>query len=79
LIERKVWEMDDHVKKAFIWCFATMQPGSLGLIKNIPSDGLKKLMENAPPSLWSIVRDYVAKMPESYRKSLDWLFAQETA
>ncbi|KAJ2865621.1 hypothetical protein GGI22_001465 [Coemansia erecta] len=75
LIERKVWEMNDHVIKAFIWCFAALQPGSLGLIKNIPSDGLKRLMEKAPPTLWTPVRDYVSKMPENSRKALGWLFA----
>ncbi|KAJ1666327.1 hypothetical protein EV178_002439 [Coemansia sp. RSA 1646] len=74
LIERKVWEMNEHVVKAFIWCFAALQPGALGLIKNIPSEGLKRLMEKAPPTLWTVVRDYVAKMPENNRKALGWLF-----
>ncbi|KAJ2619804.1 hypothetical protein GGI25_005239 [Coemansia spiralis] len=75
LIERKAWEMDELVMAAFIRCFAVMQPGSLRLIKNIPSEGLKRLMEKAPTEFWAVVKDYVGKMPEGDRKELGWLLA----
>ncbi|KAJ2007095.1 hypothetical protein H4R26_000988 [Coemansia thaxteri] len=73
-IERKVWEMSAAVFDAFVFCFHAMQPGSLGLIKHIPSDALK-MMTTGRPALELIVREYVSKMNESYRAKFSWIIS----
>lgn len=73
LIEGRVWEMNERVFISFVRCFYGLQPGSLGLIKSIPPDALKRIV-TTKPELGPIVRDYVNKMPDSFKSKHKWLF-----
>ncbi|KAJ2081958.1 hypothetical protein H4R24_001937 [Coemansia sp. RSA 988] len=72
LIERKVWDMADSVFEAFVKNFWTMQPGTLALIKLIPTDALKRIIE-CDHRLGTTIKEYVSKMPDKSRKTYKWL------
>ncbi|KAJ2743551.1 hypothetical protein GGI20_003656 [Coemansia sp. BCRC 34301] len=76
LIERDVWEMPAPVFESFVRCFFAMQPGSLGLIKHIPSDALKKVV-SVLPAFEPLVRNYVSGMNESFREKFSWLVVSD--
>ncbi|KAJ2851924.1 hypothetical protein IWW36_000697 [Coemansia brasiliensis] len=73
LIERKVWQLDESLMKAFVHSFRVMQPGTLALVKSIPQDALKQMVE-MDKDLASSIREYVGKMNEQARKPYKWLF-----
>ncbi|KAJ2332955.1 hypothetical protein GGI00_002559 [Coemansia sp. RSA 2681] len=76
LIERNVWEMPAPVFESFVRCFFAMQPGSLGLIKHIPSDALKAMVA-VLPAFEPLVRNYVSGMNESFREKFSWLVVSD--
>ncbi|KAI9481819.1 hypothetical protein BX667DRAFT_3742 [Coemansia mojavensis] len=73
LIERKVWHQDESLMKAFVHSFRAMQPGTLALVKSIPQDVLKRMVE-MDKDLAVSIREYVGKMDEQARKPYKWLF-----
>ncbi|KAJ2482874.1 hypothetical protein IWW56_000715 [Coemansia sp. RSA 2131] len=72
LIERKVWTMDDDMVQVFVQSFRTMLPGTLALVKTVPHDALKRMVE-MDAQLATAVRGYVSKMSDSARKPYRWL------
>ncbi|PIA15444.1 hypothetical protein COEREDRAFT_93247 [Coemansia reversa NRRL 1564] len=72
LIERKVWDMADSVFETFVKSFWAMQPGTLALIKLIPADALKRIIDR-DQRLGDSIKEYVSKMPEKSRKTYKWL------
>ncbi|KAJ2881679.1 hypothetical protein H4R27_003923 [Coemansia aciculifera] len=72
LVERSVWDMSEPVYLSFAQCFFAMQPGSLGLVKQLPSDALKKMV-TLLPAVEPSVRNYVNGMNESFREKFSWL------
>ncbi|KAJ2712547.1 hypothetical protein H4R19_002697 [Coemansia spiralis] len=71
-IEREVWNMDDHVFDAFVGSFHVMLPGTLALVKLLPAEPLKAVVDRSP-ALRTAIREYVGKMPEPARKQYKWL------
>ncbi|KAJ2352428.1 hypothetical protein GGH92_001268 [Coemansia sp. RSA 2673] len=72
MVERNVWDMSDSVYLSFAQCFYAMQPGSLGLVKQLPSDALKRMVILLP-AVEPSVRNYVNGMNESFREKFNWL------
>ncbi|KAJ2161738.1 hypothetical protein GGF46_001242 [Coemansia sp. RSA 552] len=72
LIERKVWKMDEVVLDTFVRSFKMMLPGSLALVKQIPSDALKKIV-GVDEELTQSIKAYVSKMPEKAKRDYKWL------
>ncbi|KAI7835156.1 Symplekin tight junction protein C terminal-domain-containing protein [Kickxella alabastrina] len=76
LIEKKVWTMGDTMVQAFSRCLHCFEPGTLSLIKTIPSEPLKKII-GAEPRLQPIIRDYVKKMSHKDRAPYKWLLSSK--
>ncbi|KAJ2813217.1 hypothetical protein H4S07_000858 [Coemansia furcata] len=73
-VERSVWDMPEPVFMSFAHCFLALLPGSLSLVKHIPSEALRKMVMMLP-ALEAPVRAYVGGMNESVREKFSWLFA----